>query len=317
MSEIHQCDVFYRPETDALRFLPEGPMMFNESTLSWVAIQHGSDSSVGSFNMLDLSSMNNRTFELPGRPGFAFPSNRKHTAIVGIERHVSLLNTLDGTVSSQSAEIDADVTGTIINDGTVFDGGLVFGTKDLKFEEAKASLYLFRSPEKGIEFLQGGQTCSNGKEVIRDPEGVYWLLDIDTPTKQLVRYPLLLEEARLGESELVLDLREEEAFPDGMILTPDKKSVIIAFYDPRPQAFGRAIQFGLQSGAIEQEWQTPGSPRVTCPLLFTYDNQTRLLLTTAVEHMPENERAASPQAGSLFVGPTNFGPLPTSSKFSF
>ena len=62
------------PETDSLRFLPEGPIpLGKQGWLSWVGIQHGADSHHGSINLLDLKTEENRSFDLPGRPWFCFP----------------------------------------------------------------------------------------------------------------------------------------------------------------------------------------------------------------------------------------------------
>lgn len=65
--------------------------------------------------------------------------------------------------------------------------------------------------------------------------------------------------------------------------------------------YGIAQQFNLASGDLEAEWQTPGSPRVTCPCFVQTDSGIKLLLTTAVEGMPPEQRTRHPQAGTLFI----------------
>jgi sugar lactone lactonase YvrE len=87
-------------------------------------------------------------------------------------------------------------------------------------------------------------------------------------------------------------------------------SVIIAFYNPAPVSDGRAILFELRTGAAIEEWTTPSSPRVTCPLLIERDGRVRLVLTTATEGMPEQQRADCPHAGDLFWAQTGFVSIP-------
>ena len=54
---------------------------------------------------------------------------------------------------------------TIINDGEVVPGGkaVVFGTKDMQFEDPIANLYLFTVDDNRVSVLADRQTCSNGK----------------------------------------------------------------------------------------------------------------------------------------------------------
>jgi len=65
---------FFRPSSAELRYLPECPLHLRGSNLlAWVAIQHGADTLSGSLNVLDLASLQNQSYPLPGRPGFFAP----------------------------------------------------------------------------------------------------------------------------------------------------------------------------------------------------------------------------------------------------
>ena len=88
-------------------------------------------------------------------------------------------------------------------------------------------------------------------------------------------------------------------------------TVIVAFYNPEPAAEGRAVRFDFKSGAAIEQWTTPGSPRVTCPLLVEFDGNVRLVLTTATEGMPDEMRKNCPNAGNLFLATTRFDQVPT------
>lgn len=300
-----ECSVLFRPESEELRFLPEGPYSLPGGRLSWVGIQHGGDSTVGSVNILDLTSGVNESFELPGRPGFAFPTSKSGVFVCGVERSVGLYDTADGSWSELATDIDSDVENTIINDGVVFEDCLIFGCKELEFKTKKAGLYLRHTAGK-ISQLRSDQICSNGKAVLKSADGRHTLIDIDSPSKTITRCDLDLESGAVTEPEVIVDLSAEEVFPDGMVVTPDGNSLIVALYDPGDPAAGAARQYGLASGELEAVWTCPGSPRVTCPQLVKIDGHVKLVLTTAIEHMEADQKARHPNAGCLFVGDTVF-----------
>lgn len=295
-----EAEPLLEPGDAALKFLPEGPYPCAERELSWVAIQHGSTAVEGSLNILDLETRRNRSYTLPGRPGFAFPTTDAAIFLVGCEKQVGFYRPEAGEWTGASVSVEPEVGGTILNDGVIHGDAVVFGTKDLGFSTPRAGLYFWR-PRTGIlTRLADRQTCSNGK-VILGAGGGATLLDIDTPTRTVVSYPLDLEAGSVGRPRVALDLRDEPAYPDGMIATPDASSVVIAFYDPGDPPHGQARQYGLESGAVEAVWRTPGSPRVTCPQWLRDEGRSLLVLTTAVEHMSAEQRARHPRAGALFV----------------
>jgi sugar lactone lactonase YvrE len=245
----------------------------------------------------------NRCWPLPGRPGFAFPTEQPGLFLVGIERRVYLFDRTTGECRPVSDEVDVGVEGTIINDAVPFAGGIVLGTKDLAFAEKKAGLYLWRINDQSLVQLRDDQVCSNGKVIW--PDGDSWrLLDIDTPTQTVVEYQLDVEQGTLSEERVVLDLTELEIFPDGMVATEDHRSVIIAFYNPGDAPYGVVRQYRLETGALECEWQLAGSPQVTCPLLIELKDEVRLLATTAAENMSAERLARYPQAGCLYTAST-------------
>jgi len=292
--------LLFQADDPALEFLPEGPYPCGHGRLSWVAIQHGESAVQGSLNVLDLETGRNVSHLLPGRPGFAFPTTDPGTLVVGCEKKVGFYRPETGEWSGPTIGVETEVGGTIINDGLIHGDALIFGTKDLGFRTPRAGLYFWRPADGTFTRLAGGQTCSNGK-VILEEGGRAALLDIDTPTRKVLSYPMDLASGRVGPPRVALDLGGDPAFPDGMIVTPDGRSVVIAFYDPRDVAFGQARQYGLESGAVEIVWRTPGSPRVTCPQWVRIGGEPRLVLTTAAEHMSAEQRERHPRAGALFV----------------
>lgn len=304
-----EAEVLFRPESGALRFLPEGPYSLGQGRMSWVGIQHGADSTIGSINILNLSDGTNQTFDLPGRPGFAFPTDRQGVFVTGFERSVGLFDTAGGQFTPLVEGLEAAVSNTIINDAVVYDGNLIFGCKELEFKTKKAGLYLWRRSDGKTIQLRNDQICSNGKAIISDASGNLTLFDIDSCTKQITRCSLNIAEGTVGPLEVVVDLTSEAVFPDGMLLTPDHKSLIVALYDPGDPAAGAARQYSVSTGELEAVWTCPGSPRVTCPQLIARNGQVCLVLTSAVEHMPPEQLEKHPNAGCLFVGATSFASI--------
>ncbi|MFM7059022.1 MAG: ribonuclease III [Planctomycetota bacterium] len=302
---IINAEVLFRPDSPELRFLPEGPCSLGPGRFSWVAIQHGPQSTVGSLNIADLTTGRHQSWLLPGRPGFAFPTDRPGVFVAGVERSVGLFDTATGHWTPFAEHVDAQVTNTIINDAVVFDDNLIFGCKELEFSTPKAGLYLWRRRDQQLLQLRNDQICSNGKAVISTADGPV-LFDIDSCTKRIVRCRLDLDAGTVRDEQTVVDLTSEPVFPDGMILTPDEQSLIVALYDPGDPDAGQARQYSLADGQLQKIWRCPGSPRVTCPQLVEHNGSVWLLLTTAVEHMPEDQQTRHPAAGSLFIARTDF-----------
>jgi sugar lactone lactonase YvrE len=304
MTKTIQADILFRPNNDELRFLPEGPYPCANGGFSWVAIQCGPTAKYGAINVFDWKTKQNTSNELPGRPGFAFATNHDGVFVVGCEREVGLFSTHDRSWKVLASGIDSDRDGTVINDGVCWGGNLLFGTKDLEFKTKKAGLYLYRGHDRKVIRLRDDQICSNGKAIIQTSDGGLQLLDIDSPTRQVVSYRLDVASGTLSPPKVCIDLTSDPAVPDGMILTPDQKSVIISMYNPNPAPHGETRQYRLTDGALETVWTTPGSPQNTCPQLIHADRKVYLVITTALEFMPEDRRANSPEAGTLFFAPT-------------
>lgn len=301
--EIRQAQPLSIPDSDHLRFLPEGPIPLAESMVSWVGIQHGANATHGSLNLLDLNQGTNKSFDLPGRPGFAFPCDRDDTFVVGCERTIGLFNVATGDWEPFCEGIDEDVENTIINDGIVIGNNLIFGTKDLEFATKKAGLYLYRGSDKKLIRLRNDQICSNGKAMFGDGANRR-LIDIDSPTRTVVSYPIDIEAGTLGEPEVVLDFAGDPAVPDGAILTPDGSGIIVAMFRPEVADHGETRLYDRQSGQLQCVWQTPGSPQNTCPALIRHQGSLKLLITTAVENMSAEDQQKCPGAGQLFLAET-------------
>ncbi|MFP6677295.1 MAG: SMP-30/gluconolactonase/LRE family protein [Pirellulaceae bacterium] len=304
--QVIDCEAVFRPLSPERRFLPEGPYDLGRQQISWVAIQHGADATSGSINILDLATGLNQSHDLPGRPGFAFPTTDNQRFVVGMERQVVVYDIGSGKcVPLVDAKIENGVQGTIINDGEFFDDGILFGCKDLQFKEAKAGLYLWRRSDRTLHLLRDDQICSNGKVLIGS-DGQYRVFDIDSPTKQVVEYQLNVAAATFEKQRVVVDLSDGGVFPDGMIASPDGTGLIIALYNPEDAEHGEARQYAIETGELERVWRVAKSPQVTCPQLVVVDGRWKLFLTTAVEQMSAERQTRFTDAGSLFLGDTGW-----------
>jgi sugar lactone lactonase YvrE len=301
-SDYTVAQVLYDPPESELRFLPEGPFAIGPGKFLWVGIQHGASANFGSLNIFNTATRENRSYRLPGRPGFARPTENEDEFIAGAERELGIFNVRTGKWTPLCTGVDAQVENTIINDATTWQGNIIFGCKDLEFKTKKAGLYLYRARDRSLIQLRSDQICSNGKAVVQRADGGLDLLDIDTPTRKVVRYDLDIAGGKLGPASTVIDLESATGFPDGMVLSPDGRSAIISFYNPDEADFGLTQRYSLATGRLEHSWRTPGSPQNTCPLLLAMpDGSTKLVITTAVEHMPIERQSRAKKSGCLFI----------------
>jgi sugar lactone lactonase YvrE len=304
--------VLFAPESEEDRYLPEGPQnvtVGGREALVWVNIQTDPDVPRGAIHLRFWDTGERRSWPQPARPGFLAPTNRPDVVFVGREKDLGTLNLLTGEWN-RYATIPDDSPRTIINDGRTVPRGnaVAFGTKDLKFADPVANLYLFTTEDRQVTLLAHGQTCSNGKVFARDARGLL-LYDIDTPRRTVTRYRLDTDRRVLHSDGMAVDLHASDGLPDGMVKADDR-SAIIALYNPDGRGPGHAYRYDLETGKALEAWTTPGSPRVTCPLLVQREAGVRLVLTSAVEGMPADQRRQCPNAGDLFIAETTLPQVP-------
>jgi sugar lactone lactonase YvrE len=308
-----EAQVLVTADSEEDRFLPEGPqnvVVRGREALAWVNIQTASDATRGAVHLRFWDNGEHRKLAQPARPGFLVPTDQPNVAFVGQGKEVGTLDLLFSGKWVPLARIPDDDPRTIINDGRCVPGGraVVFGTKDVRFQDPIAQLYLFTLDDRRVTLLADGQTCSNGKVFAREGNDLI-LFDIDTPRRSVTRYRLDLERRSLEAEGMAVNLQDVEGFPDGMV-DAGERTAIIAIYNPFHGGAGRALRYDLISGGLMEEWTTPGSSRVTCPLLLDRDDSVKLVLTTAVEGMPKDQRPESPEAGNLFIADTTLDRMP-------
>lgn len=307
-----QARVFVEADDEDDRFLPEGPRAITvggREAVMWVNIQTDPAATRGALHLRFWDDGEQGVWALAGRPGFVLPTDRAGVVFVGMGKELGTLE-LETNEFRPMAKVPEPDLRTMINDGEVAPGGreVVFGTKDTRFAEPIAGLYHYALADGRVTRVADKQLCSNGKVFGRDAGGPY-LLDIDSPTRKVVRYRAEVGTRTLTPDGVALDLADQVGFPDGMC-DAGEGSVIVAFYNPDFAEAGRAARFDLKTGRAVEEWTTPGSPRVTCPLLVQRPDGVKLILTTAAEGMPAELRERCPNAGNLFIADTTLTSCP-------
>lgn len=309
MSRVPQfiAQTLFSPATEALRHLPECPRVLQHSPdhLAWIAIQHSPTSTVGTLNLLHLGTLENREYPLPARPGFFVETTRPGVLLVGLERRLVLFDLNTGDVTETGLTVTTDER-VLINDGVAVEGGVLFGTKHLEFNQPIGHVYFFDAGAHTVREVIPGQTCSNGKFY---RAATRKLIDIDSVPRTITEYAFH-DNWQIQGKRLIADPAQLPAIPDGLRPSPTGDSVIVAYFNLDSTADGLAQQFALSDGHVLNEWILPGAPRVTCPEFFRRNGRVCILFTTAVEGMPDEERKSAPRAGDLFWAETPFTEMP-------
>ena len=143
-----EAGVFVRTDEDEDRFLPEGPRpitLDGRDALIWVNIQTAPDATRGALHVYYPDDEETGVWNLPGRPGFVFPTDRPGTVLVGVGKQVGTVD-LETNEFRPLATIPDDNPRTIINDGEV---AMVVNTPTGK--SARADGYEIRAATTGAD----------------------------------------------------------------------------------------------------------------------------------------------------------------------
>lgn len=307
--------LFYTPPTEALRYLPECPRLLSNSgvaepLLGWVAIVHEPGGATGSLNLLNLDTLENRSIDLPGRPGFFAETDEAGVVVAGIDRRLVLVNIQTGAVEETGLSV-CDDDRVIINDGFAIPGGLLFGTKHLEFNQPIAALYHFDEASSTLRTAIPGQYCSNGKHYWTEPDGSVHLIDTDSIPRLITHY--VFEDASMRTIMQQAPLTPAEklpSIPDGCRNDANGETILVAYFNTDLVADGIAQQLRIDTGEPVAEWRIPGSPRVTCPEIFEWNGKVVALFTSATEGMTPEHRALAPHAGCFYIADTDLDRAP-------
>lgn len=123
------------------------------------------------------------------------------------------------------------------------------------------------------------------------PDG-RWMYFTDTPTKVIRRFPYDTETGRIGEPEVFATVGERVGYPDGACVDAAGSLWSARFWGARVQ---EVTPDGADGRRIDVD-----APQVTC-CCFGDDRLDRLYITTAREGFTDEQAAAHPLSGGLFI----------------
>ncbi len=262
--------------------LAEGPVWHGDA-LWWV------DINAGTLNRLDPSAGINTSRGTGGYLGAAVPSADGRW-LLARQHDLSLLDWETGRFTPVASPAEGMSARLRFNDGKCDAAGRFWvGTKSLDQEEGAASLYALQ-PTTGIRRVLQGLSLSNG--LAWSPDGG-WFYHIDTPTRRVRRFTFDLSAGALGPGETLLQLGDQDGWPDGM--TCDAEGHLwVALWS------GRAVlRVDGLTGRVLERCELPVSNVSSCT--FGGPDLRTLFITTAWEGMSETQRQAEPLAGGVFA----------------
>ena len=220
------------------------------------------------------------------------------TLLIASERDLALFDLTTGT-SQSLTPLESDNPETRSNDGRADrQGGFWIGTmgKDPKNRRGKGAIYRYY---KG-ELRQLFPKISIPNAICFTPDGTKAYF-ADTMEGKVWSVTLNPQGWPNAEPTLFLDLKSQGLHPDGAVTTADGTfwnaqwgASRVAAYSPTGQ-FLHAVQFN--------------APHTSCPA-FGGPDLTTLFVTTALEEMSPDARAAYPDAGKTFATETTTKGLP-------
>lgn len=149
-----------------------------------------------------------------------------------------------------------------------------------------------------VETLRENVSCSNS--ICFSPDG-RWMYFADTPTKTIQRHPYDPETGAVGAPEAFLTVEGRGGFPDGSCVAADGALWNARFWG------GRVVRIspeGVETTVVDVD-----APQVTCAC-FGGESLDRLYITTARENLSDEQAAAAPLSGGLFIVEPGVSGLP-------
>lgn len=272
-------DIKPTPICDEVCQLAEGPF-WHENTIHWVDIERHL-----LFCLKDGHAQ--RLFEFPSEVGCVAPA-REGGFICGLDDGIYRL-TSTGFLE-KLADPDPDNPDVRFNDGKVDPLGRYVAGTISRSRSPKAALYSLSADGSSCKQIHDGVTNSNGLAWSKDGHSFYY---IDTPTRQIQRFDYDLNTGELSNSRVVIEIAEEDGKPDGMCIDADDclwvghfRGAQIARYNPA-------------TGEKMLKIPVPANNVTSC--CFGGENWDQLYITTASIALSEEEKAAQPHAGKVFV----------------
>lgn len=194
---------------------------------------------------------------------------------------------------------ESHLPGNRFNDGKCDPSGRFWaGTMAYDLTEKAGSLYCLY-PDLSVETRLPGVTISNGLAWNRKRNKLFF---IDTPTGNIYSFDYKDRSGEISNREVVRNIDSGEGYPDGMTID-EEDCLWVCLYGG-----GKVIRIAPADGQTLFEVHLP-VPRVTS-CTFGGPALDELYITTAREHMSEQEIAGKPLSGSLFKARLPFKGMP-------
>ena len=189
---------------------------------------------------------------------------------------------------------------TRFNDGKCDPQGRFWcGSMEKAEENAVGSFYRFDTQHQ-VTKIESNVFISNGMGWNPEQTRMYY---IDSPTKTISVYDYHAESGNVTNRRPLIELDEDEGYPDGM--TTDKEGKIwLAHW-----AGGRVCRWDPESGSVLERHDIPAPHTSAC--CFGGKDMRDLYITTARKGLTEEQLAKFPASGCLFRLRTNVEGSPT------
>jgi sugar lactone lactonase YvrE len=197
---------------------------------------------------------------------------------------------LEKRTVKQLTDPEAHLPGNRFNDGKCDLAGRFWaGTMSVSDEPGAGKLYML-DKDQTVSVKIENVSCSNGLAWSPDHNIFYY---IDTPTQQVVAYDYDLTTGGIRNKRVVIEICQEEGFPDGM--TIDEEGMLwIALWDG-----WKVARYNPYNGELLHQIHLPVARITSCT--FGGSNLQDLYITSAKTGLKQEELAQQPLAGCLFV----------------
>ncbi len=218
-------------------------------------------------------------WELPKTVGCFVPNLDETAGVVALSDGLYWLELKDNELT-QIAELEADLSGNVFNDGKCDrHGNFWFGSKDIHNRDPSGNLYKI-DPECQVTLIESGVGVSNGIAWSPNGEICYY-----TDSAKRTIWSMEVVDTRIISKDIFI--RDEMDYPDG--LTVDAEGFVwSAKWDG-----GRIVRYSPK-GEIDFVLRLPVSRPTS--VMFGGKDLTQLFITTA-----QADRNSQSMAGNVFV----------------
>ena len=230
----------------------------------------------------------NRSLPTPSRAGTVVPSGDDEV-LVALEDGIYTMHTQTGQ-TQLFCSIEADMPWNRFNDGKCDPAGRLWvGSMDFGVTNPTANLYRVDADGKATKMLDS-ITISNGIVWSGDQKTMYY---IDTPTGVIRAYDFDVTTGEISNGRVAVAVPESLGAPDGMAI--DEEDMLwVGMWNGNCVA-----RFNPLTGELISRLEVPAHNVTACA--FGGKDLDTLYITTAALDMTEEEAAAFPDAGSLFI----------------